>query len=117
MLFDAIAKSGTKGLIFTFCYSNPEDNPFVKKVISTVKRNKGKIYFVHLYCNKKELFKRLKHDSRKKRGKFTSAKDLKRSLRKWDFYSEMPFVKSLRIDNSNIPAKKTARMIKSHYDF
>lgn len=114
MLFDAIAKHGTEGLIFTFCYSIPEDNQFVKKVITTIKNNNGEIYFIHLYCNKKELFKRLKSKSRKKRGKFTSSKDLKEFLKKWDFYSEIPFVKSLRIDNSKISAKKVANMIKAH---
>jgi hypothetical protein len=114
ILFDAMAKSGTKGLIFTFCYSNPEDNRFVKKVISTVKKSNGKIYFIHLHCNKKELFKRIKHGSRKKLGKFTSTKNLKWFLQKWDFYSKIPFAESLSIDNSKITAKKAAKMIKSY---
>ena len=48
---------------------------------------------------------------------FVSSKDLKEFLQKWDFYSEIPFVKSLRIDNSKISVEKTARMIKSHYIF
>jgi hypothetical protein len=114
ILFDAISKSGTKGIIFTFCYSKPEDNRFVKKVITSVKKNHGKIYFVHLYCSEKELFKRLKSKTRKNRGKSTSSEELIRSLQKWDFYSKIPFVESLSIDNSKIPAKKAAKMIKSY---
>lgn len=115
MIFGALAKSGSKGLIFTFCYSMPEDNAFVRKAITTIKKNNGKTYFVHLYCDEKELFRRLKNKSRKNRGKFSSSKDLKWFLEKWDFYSEIPFVKSLSIDNSRMSAKKAATMIKSHY--
>ena len=115
ILFDAIAKSGTKGISFTFCYSIPEDNIFVKKLIGSIKKNKGEIYFVHLYCNEKILFERLKDISRKNRGKFTSAKDLKESLQKWDFYSKIPFVDSLIIDNTAVSPKKVAQMIKKHY--
>ena len=115
ILLDAISKSDVKGIIFTFCYSIPEDNHFVKNVITTIKKNKGELYFVHLHCNQKELFRRLKSNSRKNRGKFTSSKDLKESLQKWDFYSKIPFVDSLVIDNTRLSPEKVARMIKRHY--
>ena len=115
ILLDAISKSDAKGIIFTFCYSIPEDNHFVKNVVTTIKNNKAKIYFVHLHCNQKELFRRLKSNSRKNRGKFTSSKDLKEFLQKWDFYSKIPFVDSLVIDNTRLSPENVAQTIKRHY--
>ena len=62
-----------------------------------------------------ELEKRVVAESRKKHGKIKDTKVLKKVLNKYDFYSAIPFVKSLEIDNSNISAKNVAMMIKKHY--
>jgi predicted kinase len=110
-----LSRIGVKGMIFTFCYAPPVDNKFIKKLIGIIKKEKGEILFVHLYCNKSELQKRVKGESRKRFKKVMSKKELNYSLKKWDFFKSIPFVESYRIDNTEISPKKVALMIKGHY--
>ena len=42
-IFEGLAKSKLKGLIFTFCYAYKEDDKFVKKTIRTIEKHKGLI--------------------------------------------------------------------------
>lgn len=114
ILFEEAARDNVS-LIFTYCYSNPRDNPFVKAAISKVKKYRGKVCFVQLSCDKKELFKRVKHRKRKKYGKLMNIVELKKSIKKWNLFSAIPFVKSLTIDNTKLSPEKAAKMIKSHY--
>ena len=114
-LFEAAAKEKVEGVIFTFCYAYPEDNKFVKEVKKKVEKYGGEVDFVHIYCKKCELRNRVKKASRKNFGKIKSIKKLNKALKKWDFLTSIPFVKSLQIDNSNISAKQVAKKIKMHY--
>lgn len=103
------------GLIFTFCYAKGEDDNFVKEIIKKVKKERGKVHFVQLTCKEKELFKRVKQQSRKKFGKIKTKKTLKIVLKKWKLHQKIPFVKSLVIDNSKIKPKITAEIITKYY--
>ena len=78
-------------------------------------KNKSKIHFVHLFCNEKELFKRVIDTSRKNFGKTLDVKKLKQSISKWDFYTTNPFKSTLQIDNTKLSAKKVAKKIKNYY--
>ncbi len=115
-MFEAAAKENINGLIFTFCYSYPEDNKFVKNVKKRVEKYEGNVDFVQLYCEKSELKKRVKGASRENFDKIKTKKRLEATLKKWDLFTPIPFVKSLRIDNTNISAKQVAIMIKMHYN-
>lgn len=115
MVFEAAAKEKLPGIIFTFCYACPEDNRHIKRAINVVEKRGGKVYFVQLICDRKTLFRRIKHASRRDFDKIKSAKRLKYALKKWDLYSKIPFVKSLVIENTNVPARKAAQAIKKHY--
>lgn len=114
-VFEAAAKSKTS-LIFTFCYARQEkqDNAFVRAALASVKPH-GTVCFVHLYCDKAELYKRVKGASRVKFGKIKAAKRIREAVKKWDFYSPIPFVKSLRIDNTHLSAPKAAALIRRHF--
>lgn len=114
-LIETAAKYGIKGVIFTFCYAKGVDEKFVKKVIEAVENHGGKIHFVQLYSDKKELYKRVMLPSRKQLNKIKARRTLKKSLSKWKLFSKIPFVSSLSIDNTNVSAKKTASRINSHY--
>ena len=114
-IFEAAAKQKLKGMIFTYCYSKPHDNKFVKQVIEAVEKNRGKVCFVNLRCSKEELFKRIKSPSRKKFRKIKDSKELEGAFRKWNLFSAIPFRKSLVIDNTNLSPKKAALEIKSFY--
>jgi tRNA uridine 5-carbamoylmethylation protein Kti12 len=113
-IFEAAAKKKIN-LIFTVCYVAKSDDLFVKKVIKSIKSHHGKVFFVHLLCNKTELKRRVKEKSRKSFGKIKTPNKLGMVLRKHEFYASIPFVESYKIDNTKISAKKTAHMIKSHY--
>ena len=70
MALDFAAASSIKGLIFTFVYGvetlgGATDDPFVRKVIKTVEKRGGRVLFIKLYCDKKEQYKRLKHNLRR----------------------------------------------------
>ena len=114
-LFEAAAKDRVNGIIFTFCYAHPDDDNFVKKVVKRVEKRGGHVYFVHIYCDKFMLLKRVKGSSRWDYDKIKTAKSLKEMLRKWDFFTSIPFYKSFRIDNTKLPPKKVASMIKNHH--
>jgi len=114
-VFEAAAKEKIKGMVFTFVYAKGIDEKFIRRIINNVKRNKGKIHFVRLYCDLKTLNKRVESAQRGKFRKLRSAKRLKKVMKKWDIVSPIPFVKSLEIDNTKLSADKTARMIKNHF--
>ncbi len=104
-------------MIYTFCYVNREaDKRFVRDLIKSVEKYKGKILFVQLTCSKEELYKRVKEESRKSFEKIKSKKLLKSTMKKRDFFSKIPKVKTLSIDNTNLSAKKVAIKIKEHYN-
>lgn len=114
-IFEAAAKEDVNGVIFTVCYSHPEDDKFVKNVKKRVEKYGGSVYFVHLYCEKSELKKRVKGASRENFDKIKTIKSLNHSLEKWNLFTPIPFVKSLQIDNTNISAKQVAKKIKMYY--
>ncbi len=110
------AKERVRGIVFTFCYEHKQDDIFIKKVIEIVKKNNGLVDFVQLTCQNQELFKRVKEKSRKSYKKVKTVKALKNILKKWTLDQEIPFVRSLKIDNSRIEPKKVALMIKQKYN-
>ncbi|MFC1682059.1 AAA family ATPase [Nanoarchaeota archaeon] len=100
--------------IMTFCYSYKKFDSFIKKIIKNVESANGKIYFIQIICDKSELFKRVKAESRKKYTKVTSIDKLKNTLKEWDMFKAIPYVKSLTIDNTNLSAKKVAEKIHAY---
>jgi shikimate kinase len=115
-MIGAAAKNKVKGLIFTFVYANVKgDNEFLKKVVSIVKKNKGRVHFVQLYTNLDVLKKRLKDESRKKYSKMKRATTLQEVMKKYDLFEPVSFAESFKIDNTSISAKNAAKMIKVHY--
>lgn len=115
-IFESAAKENIFGLIFTSCYSCPEDNRSVRKIIHRIKKYGGECFFVHLYADIDELEKRVTEDSRKSYGKLKSIEGLKKTLSKWDMFTPIPFVESLQIDNTNLSAKEVAAKIKSYVE-
>ena len=71
--------------------------------------------FIQIYSKVSELRKRVGNVSRKKFDKIQSIDHLNEFLRSRDLYAQIPNVESLIIDNTVIPPKKVAQMIKSHY--
>ena len=119
-LIEAAAKHDIKGVVFTFLYGveisgDNTDAMFIKNVIRIVKKYRGKVLFVKLVCDEKELRRRIRHPSRKAYRKLRKVKNLLATRQKYILDATIPFGKSYIIDNTSISPKKAAVMIQQHY--
>ncbi len=114
---ETVAEAARAGqnLIHTFCYAKDEDDEYVAKITQVVEENGGEICFVLLVCEKSELERRVLEESRKKFNKANNLEILNEILDKYELFAPVPLRESLRIDNTNLPAKATARKIIAHY--
>ena len=113
--FEEAAKAKIKGIVFTYAYVPKIDDPFVKKVINQIKRDDGKIYFIQIHAEKKELLRRVGDESRRELKKLTDKSILEKQLDKRDQYAKIPFVDTFSIDSTKISSEKVAQMIKNKY--
>jgi len=113
-MLEEAAKAGIN-TIFTFVYSKGTDDKFVKQVVQKIKRNGGRVCFVRLYCDRKELIRRVKEDQRRTLGNVTSDKILRDLFRKYDLDQEIPFHKSLNIDTTRQSPRTASKKIARHY--
>lgn len=107
--FEQAAKENLPGIIFTFMYEKHSDDPFVKEIIEKITLNGGKIIFIQIYCEKEELLKRVKGESRKQFQKIKTEEELLQLLDRGDLFSAIPFVKSTKIDNTNLSIEEAVR--------
>lgn len=113
-ILKAAAKQKVNGMIITSCYAHQLDKNSVNDLIKLAKKIKAEINFVYLRPENEELFRRVSGESRKRYKKLKDVQKLKASLKKWDF-PPIPFTENLLINNTHIPAKKVAQIIKKHY--
>ena len=114
-LMERAAKAKRKGIILTWVYGKPFDDVALGKIVRQARKHNGKILFVHLVCDQKELFKRIKHPSRKAFGKVKSSKTLREIMQRRDIFSDVPHKPNFVIDNSKISPRKAALLIQKHY--
>jgi shikimate kinase len=113
-MIEEAAKEGIDA-IFTFVYSTGEDDKFVKRVIQKVRSNGGQVCLVCLYCDRKELARRVKSSQRRSMGKVGTVKLLSDLFRRYNLDLEIPFQKSLSIDTTNQTPRSAAKSIARHY--
>jgi shikimate kinase len=102
--------------IFTFVYSrDEEDDQFVKQIIQRVETHGGRVCFVRLYCERKELIRRVKASRRRRVGKVSTEKTLNDLFQRYNLESEIPFRKSMSLDTTNQSPRNAARSIARHY--
>ena len=101
--------------IFTFVYGKPVDDEFVRDIARRVKRHRGRIFFVRLFCDRKELARRVAKPGRRALGKLTQKRILDHLYLVHDLDSEVPIQSSLSIDTAKNSPRKAARMIVQHY--
>ncbi len=103
------AKNNTD-LIFTYVYGGNEDDEKVRHYISCIEDNGGKVQFVELLANKKDLINRVDNESRKRFKKLTDRtvmQDIANDLIKY----HMPFVDSIGINTSKFTPAESAKLI------
>lgn len=106
-IFEQAAKENIPGVIFTFVYEKKSDDDFIKKLLETVTSNGGEVVFIQIYCEKEELLKRVKEESRKQFHKVKSEEGLLKTLAHGDQMSSIDFVDSTKIDSTNLTAEET----------
>lgn len=114
---ETIAEAARAGqnLIYTFCYAKDSDDAHVAEVTKTVEENGGEICFVLLVCEKDAIEKRVLDESRKKYGKVNNLKILREIWEKNELFSPVPDRESLIIDNTNLSAEETSKLIIKHF--
>jgi hypothetical protein len=113
--FEAAAREGLPGLIFTCVYAAPEDDGFVEKTISVVERHGGEVAFVRLCCAPGINEQRVIGEDRRAFGKITSVDALRGMQTRWRLNEVIPFQDSLEIDNSVLDPDESARRIAAHF--
>jgi shikimate kinase len=113
-MIEEAAKEGID-TIFTFVYSTGEDDKFVKRVLQEVRSYGGQVCLVRLYCDRKELARRVKATERRRMGKVGSEKLLSDLFRRYNLDLEIPFQKSLSIDTTNRTPRNVAKSIAHRY--
>ena len=111
-LMEEAAKNKKKGIILTFVYAKEEDDPILKKIVMQAKKHNGKILFVHLVCDHKELLKRVKSPSRKMFRKIKTHNKIRKIMKLYDLLSDVPYKQNLVIDNTKIPPSAVAKKVK-----
>ncbi len=106
-IFEQAAKENIPGVIFTFVYEKPTDDRFIRELINRVEPNGGKVIFIQIYCEKEELLKRVKEESRKQFHKVKSEGGLLKTLADGDQVSTIDFVDSTKIDSTHLSAEET----------
>jgi len=113
--FEAAAREGLPGLIFTCVYAAPDDDAFIEKTIDVVERHGGEMAFARLYCDPTINYQRVIAEDRHALGKITTVESLRRWQTRWRLDAAIPFRESLEIDNSTLDPEASARRIASHY--
>ena len=121
-IFEEVAKSDLYGLIFTYVWAldQKDDRDYVDEVCSLFEENGGEVYLVELEADINERIERNKSPNRllhkpTKRNLEQSEKNLISSMdiyRLNSYEGEIERENYIRINNSNLSAEETARIIK-----
>ena len=112
-IFEEAAKQNIPGIIFTFVYEKGTDDQFIHELLERVTKHSGEVQFIQVYCEKEELLKRVKEESRRQFQKVKSEEGLLKTLAEGDMVSSIPFVESTKIDNTHLSVSET---IQKAYD-
>ena len=114
-LVDIAAQEKVNGVIMTSVNIKGQDDEFIRSLKGTLEKYSEPVHFVQLSCDRAKLKDRLTDPSRKAHGKLMDPAIFDDFVSKHEVFSSIDFVESLKIDNTDIPAEQTARMMKEHY--
>lgn len=115
-ILENAAKENIPGLIMTFVYGHPGDEPFVKRVVEIVEKYNGTVYFVKLKASNKALKERVTNESRVGTMKMKTFREIEGLMQKYDLETEIQVGNSLIIDNTNKTPEDVAYEIVRHYN-
>jgi len=124
-IFEAMAKSDQKGMIFTYMWAldTQEDWDYVKSVTDLFESHGAEVYYVELAADRDVRLERNKTENRllnkpTKRDLAASEQRFIRTEEKYRLNSlpgEIPFENYIRIDNTNLSPEAAAEMIKERF--
>lgn len=124
-IFEEVSKSSLHGLIFTYVWAFDlrADWDYVNKVCQIFESKGGTVYFVELEADLNERIERNKSPHRlehkpTKRNIEWSENELKKTMEKYRLNSlenEIKKEKYIKINNTNLSAKKVAKIIKEKF--
>ena len=109
------AARGGVSMIFTFAYVHPSDTASIDNVREFVERARGRLCFVHLFCDTNVLEERVQSPERAQTGKTASIEGLRREMGEHDYLTPIPGHDNLRIDNTELEPAAVARQIVTHF--
>lgn len=124
-IFETVAKSDMYGIIFTYVWALDlqEDWDYINRVCQLFESKGGTVYFVELEADLDERIERNKSSHRlehkpSKRNVEWSEINLKRTMEKYrlnSFEGEIERENYLKINNTNLSAEETAKLIKEKF--
>ncbi len=124
LIFEEFAKSDAYGIIFTFMWAldTQSDWDYIKHIQDIFKD--ADMYYAELYAPQEIRLKRNKTENRlnnkpsKRNIKFSEERLLKddKEHRFVSYDGEIPFENYIKIDNSNLSANETAKIIKEKFN-
>jgi len=114
-MLSTAAMSNIHGIIITYCYAKKSDDAFIRKIVKAVEKNNGTVRSVLLICDPDTLSRRVMEDSRKAYGKLKDPEKLKKVLSDYELFSPIPSIAGIKIDNTKLSAKKTAKEIQNKF--
>ncbi|CDC10909.1 shikimate kinase [Clostridium sp. CAG:413] len=126
-VFEEFAKTDKYGLIFTFmwAFDCKEDWEYTAKIVDIFKGYNAEVYYVELFAPQEVRLKRNATENRLKNK--PSKRDIEFSNRLLIYDDnnhrmvsndgEIPFENYIKIDNTDLSAEETARIIKDRFGF
>ncbi|WP_420641171.1 AAA family ATPase [Candidatus Leptofilum sp.] len=109
------AKGNISGVIFTWAYSHPDFQPYLYRLRELCKKHDVETWYVHVFCSREELKKRVLQNDRKAVGKINTIEALERQLAQKN-HQVIPDTDSLIIDNTTLSPQDAARIILEHFE-
>lgn len=113
-VIEAAAQERVPILIMTFCYSDPEDNPTIKKYESLLASHGSQILPVFLHCTVDEMCRRVVNEDRKTRKKISTESGLQSFLTETNLVP-LPRSDCIKIDTEKYSAVQAATEIVKHF--
>jgi hypothetical protein len=108
------AKHRVPLLVYTSCYSDPEDRPVVEAVEAILGQHQGELLPVFLTCAKALLQQRVGNADRMERQKVASVERLEQCLAQWNLVP-LPRSNCLILDSGKLVPEEAARQICDHF--
>ena len=112
----SLARAGKPGAIMTICYDHPDDLELISGIREAVEGMGGDVVAVQLVCETDELLKRVTHPDRHSFRKVTNEQKLLGTLERWNLFTPIPGLPSIRIDNTELSVESAVSRIVDFYE-